>query len=207
MEQQCRLCFETDETTPFLTPCNCRGTQAYIHTHCLALYMQHYPDGICRVCRLPMKQLYDTAWMYGIFTLAWMVSLAYASTLPSEPRGMYLTLTGGFMMYCFMLRKLPVCFGVLAMCVSSLFLYATIDVIFWVLALVTGLLTAIVLWMYIPTAFLMLGLVILSGSFYSSMIVLYALSRKDPTLAGVVFCGVMFVWYAMIRARPPHRIV
>lgn len=207
MEQQCRLCFETDETTPFVTPCECRGTQAYIHTHCLALYMQHYPDAVCRVCRVQMKELHDVIWVYGIFTLSWMLTLAYASMLPSEPRGMYLVLTGGSMMYYFLLRQLPVGFGVLGMIVSASFLYASFDTMFWILAWTTGVLTLVILWMYIPTAFLLIGTVVLCSAFYSSMVVLYALSQKDPLLAGVLLCGIMFVWYVMIRARPPQRIV
>ena len=206
MDQQCRLCFETDETSPFLTPCNCRGTQAYIHTHCLALYM-HYPDGICRVCRFPMKLLHDTMWVYGMFTLAWMFTLAYAATLPPEPRGMYLVLTAGFMVYCFLLRELPVGIGVFGMIVSSAFLYASFDAMFWILLWATGVLAAIVLWMYIPSAFLLMGAIILCSAFYSNMIVLYALSQTEPLLAGVLLCGIMFVWYALIRARPPQRNV
>ncbi len=38
-----------------LTPCNCRGSSAFIHQGCLEEYLQHYPDGICRVCLVKMR--------------------------------------------------------------------------------------------------------------------------------------------------------
>jgi hypothetical protein len=207
MERQCRLCFETDETSQFLSPCDCRGTQAYIHTHCLALYMQHYPDGICRVCRSHMKPLHDVAFMYGMFTAAWMLTIGYASTLPSEPRGMYLMLTAGFILYCFILRQMPIWLGVLGMLMSSTFLYASPSVLFWTLLWFSALLTGIVLWMYIPLAFLMLGAVILFSAFYSTVFVLIVLANNEPAVSAMLICAMMFLWYLAIRARPPQRIV
>lgn len=48
---QCRICFEDGDAITLVTPCNCRGSSAYIHQACLDRYIQYYPDRICRVCR------------------------------------------------------------------------------------------------------------------------------------------------------------
>jgi len=55
MEQTCRICYATDHGGNMLTPCNCRGTSAFIHQECLERYLEHYPDGICRVCLVRMR--------------------------------------------------------------------------------------------------------------------------------------------------------
>ena len=38
-----------------VSPCNCQGSSAFIHEECLEQYLNHYPDGICRVCRVKMR--------------------------------------------------------------------------------------------------------------------------------------------------------
>ncbi len=207
MERQCRVCFETDQVTPFLSPCNCRGTQAYIHTHCLALYIRHYPDGVCRVCRSPMKSLENDDILYCSGTLAWMLALAYASTLPSNPRGMYLAMTAGVIVYYLIVRKRPLFFVVSGMMLSASFLYASAETMFWILAGFTGVITGVVLWMYIPTVYILIGAAILASAFYSVFLVVFALTRTEPTLAALLVCFLGTLWYLMIRARPPLRIL
>jgi hypothetical protein len=56
MEQVCRICYEPDDSnSQLVTPCECRGTSAYIHEACLDRYLSYYPDGICRVCLVKMR--------------------------------------------------------------------------------------------------------------------------------------------------------
>lgn len=50
----CRICLEDSPPETMLTPCKCTGTSAYIHHECLDMYLGHYPDRICRVCRSEM---------------------------------------------------------------------------------------------------------------------------------------------------------
>lgn len=38
-----------------ISPCNCQGSSAFIHEECLEEYLNHYPDGICRVCLVKMR--------------------------------------------------------------------------------------------------------------------------------------------------------
>lgn len=207
MERECRVCFDTEELTPFLTPCNCRGTQAYIHAHCLALYIRHFPSGICRVCRTPMKYTPNDESLYFIGSIAWMLALAYGSTIPSDPRGMYLMFVAGIILYYLDSRNLPLRYASLGMALSGSFLFFSETTLFWILASFTGLFTALVMWMYVPTIYLMTGAVILLATFYSSFLILFALIHTEPTLAGLLVCILGMVWYLLIRARPPIRIL
>ena len=50
----CRICLE--ENPPFVTPCSCKGTQAYVHRKCLNRWREqfsrnHRNYNICRECR------------------------------------------------------------------------------------------------------------------------------------------------------------
>lgn len=207
MERQCRLCFESDEITPFQSPCNCRGTQAYIHTHCLALYVQHFPDGICRVCLVRMKEVRSGDELYCIGLLFWILALGYANTLPSDPRGMYLTLVGGVILYYLIVRKRPIRFVVIGMGLSALCISASPETVLWALAIAGGMFAALVLWMYIPTAFLLLGTAILMSSAYTLAVLVLTYTRMTPLFTAVTLCILGAIWYLGIRARPPLRIL
>ena len=50
----CRICFGTDGRETMLSPCNCRGSSAFIHQECYERYLEHFPDGMCRVCNTRM---------------------------------------------------------------------------------------------------------------------------------------------------------
>lgn len=58
---QCRLCMQEQETpsqTHWMTPCRCKGSQAFIHAECLCMWFKHesYPDVIqCTVCLQNME--------------------------------------------------------------------------------------------------------------------------------------------------------
>ena len=54
MTDTCRICFGTDAQETMIAPCNCRGSSAYIHQECYDRYVEHFPDGICRVCMAQM---------------------------------------------------------------------------------------------------------------------------------------------------------
>lgn len=207
MERHCRICFEPDERTPFLRPCNCRGTQAYIHTHCLVMYCRYFPDRICRVCRVQMDAPDSTDALMWAAILAWIVALGYAATLPSDPRGMYLVLTAGMILSFLHSRSLALRYAGLGMLVSASFLFVSFPTIVSILLGFAGVMTCLVLWMYIPAAFLLAGGLIIASCFYSVAIVLFALTRTEPTLAAMLVCILGGVWYSAIRARPPLRIL
>lgn len=55
MTDTCRICFGTDAQETMISPCNCRGSSAYIHQDCYERYLEHFPDGLCRVCMSEMQ--------------------------------------------------------------------------------------------------------------------------------------------------------
>ena len=74
---QCRICF--DETGPFVSPCQCRGTAQYIHSKCLERYIEFYPERICHVCRTILKtpmtrREFVMLWGMCAFTNSWLWS-------------------------------------------------------------------------------------------------------------------------------------
>jgi hypothetical protein len=69
---ECRICFEEDDVTKFLSPCQCRGTSSFIHPSCLDRYIQYYPDRICRVCNTPFLQ-YNSRRDIGLCVVVFLV--------------------------------------------------------------------------------------------------------------------------------------
>ncbi|KAH8740892.1 hypothetical protein FG386_002438 [Cryptosporidium ryanae] len=58
--KECRFCFGSDTTlSPLIAPCNCKGTQEYIHSECLSKWQRiqvnnrPWSSKFCSVCRHP----------------------------------------------------------------------------------------------------------------------------------------------------------
>ncbi|KAH7648588.1 hypothetical protein FG379_002058 [Cryptosporidium bovis] len=58
--KECRFCFGSDTTlSPLIAPCNCKGTQEYIHLECLSKWQRiqinnrPWSSKFCSVCRHP----------------------------------------------------------------------------------------------------------------------------------------------------------
>lgn len=49
VKYNCRICFVEDDITNMITPCNCIGSQQYIHKKCLEKCIKHF-DNKCKVC-------------------------------------------------------------------------------------------------------------------------------------------------------------
>lgn len=208
MERQCRLCFDSDEITPFLTPCNCRGTQAYVHTHCLALYFQHFPDGICRVCRAKMEGMPDSNEVFYAFAVAfWSFNLAYASTLPRDVREMYLFLTIGVVVWMLYAKRLPVSIALMTMLISSIFITTSFATMMNILTASSIGFSLFLLWLYIPIQYLFLSMALGLAMFYTFAILLFALTRGDPVFGSILFSVFVYLWHLIVRARPPQRNV
>lgn len=205
MDRQCRICFESDERTPFLTPCECRGTQAYIHTHCLALYRWHFPNNVCRVCGNRMSLVQNEAKLDFLGLIGWLLALMSAEWLPMDSRRVYLVLVCGGIAYSLRVRGRPLRFAMLGMGISGACLVIPPPALGWVLAGMIGLVTGMVLWIYIPTAYLLVGVAILTSAFYSAFLLVYMLTRTNPTLASLLVCLLGTIWYGVIRARPSLR--
>jgi E3 ubiquitin-protein ligase DOA10 len=62
-EVKCRICW--DETGPFIVPCQCKGTQLYVHEVCLRTHILTPPlKGKCITCGTPfnLKNLIGVYW-------------------------------------------------------------------------------------------------------------------------------------------------
>ncbi|OII71608.1 zinc C3HC4 type domain-containing protein [Cryptosporidium andersoni] len=61
LNRECRFCFGAEDLyAPLITPCECRGTQAYIHLYCLCKWQKSQIDRpwsrkFCNICRYPYK--------------------------------------------------------------------------------------------------------------------------------------------------------
>jgi hypothetical protein len=55
MDRTCRICFSNENPESLVSPCVCTGSSAFIHEECLDRYLEHFPDGICRVCLVKMR--------------------------------------------------------------------------------------------------------------------------------------------------------
>ena len=50
VQKECRICFETTNQNQMLSPCDCSGTMAYIHSYCLKKTIELNVEEICRIC-------------------------------------------------------------------------------------------------------------------------------------------------------------
>lgn len=62
----CRICFEEDDESNLISPCNCIGSQKYIHLECLNRWRStniNNPEkrDICDICKEPYNTLLETA--------------------------------------------------------------------------------------------------------------------------------------------------
>lgn len=55
--KQCRICFEPETNTcnPLVSPCDCSGSQAFVHLECLNKWIQISGNATCGVCTTRFK--------------------------------------------------------------------------------------------------------------------------------------------------------
>lgn len=49
----CRICHESDNINPLLTPCLCSGTLRYVHQTCLTQWLTASETNSCELCKFP----------------------------------------------------------------------------------------------------------------------------------------------------------
>ena len=52
--KSCRFCY--GEEAPLIQPCNCKGSMAYVHGHCLGKWMETRPSLKCDICHYSIQQ-------------------------------------------------------------------------------------------------------------------------------------------------------
>lgn len=201
---QCRICLEEADPHEMRMPCQCRGTAAYIHRVCLEKYIQHYPDGICRVCKTPFtvsRSIGETmivCCMVSLFTYL----LLYSRLDPLSRLGLFLAILasiliqlmfrlfdGVFFLQIFALVVVPLSIGN----VPELLTY--LGFVILTTAFYFGL-------MYIaPQPIIMLGMILLVTA-YASM---FLLSLLMIDLHGFVVVFALFGVFlrAWARCHPP----
>ena len=61
LSTSCRICHESSEETSLIRPCNCSGTQQFIHFHCLKEWIETSNDDVCSVCKTKYDGLVMTS--------------------------------------------------------------------------------------------------------------------------------------------------
>lgn len=69
---ECRICFEGDEEEPFVSPCACKGTGAFVHLSCLTKWRNKAANReayhTCMECRQPYKLTWrERGWCVVLF--------------------------------------------------------------------------------------------------------------------------------------------
>uniref|UniRef100_A0A914CJ07 RING-CH-type domain-containing protein n=1 Tax=Acrobeloides nanus TaxID=290746 RepID=A0A914CJ07_9BILA len=54
----CRICMDEEQTSNLISPCNCRGSMAFIHRHCLDQWYEIRQNEFCGTCHY----YYATEW-------------------------------------------------------------------------------------------------------------------------------------------------
>lgn len=91
------------------------------------------------------------------------------------------------------------------MWVSASILFLPFATAFQWIAVLSLSLVVTTLCVYVPLRFLMLAMAIVIAAVYSFAILVYALAHTSPPVVSIVVCGIAYLWYAAIRARPPIR--
>lgn len=96
----CRICLGTDHQERLISPCNCRGSSAFIHQECLEQYLEYFPDGICRVCQVRMQLAEAPEIGLGVVALFFTIIVLNNAIIPGAVK---LAILAGFVV---MLREL-----------------------------------------------------------------------------------------------------
>lgn len=195
---QCRICFE--EGGPVLSPCNCRGTAAYIHRQCLDRYIQHYPDRVCRVCRTEFSIPRAFHEILGIVVVFFILNLfLMLSRERLLVKGFLMTLVWMTLYYYSMLNLLNGFVYTMLSCLWMVFLpggdYKAIVSILVILGGVSFLYT---LFRFIPSQYVLNFIAILLGYSYVAFLTLMTLTTADSFTFTIYMSLTFLVWNAFL---------
>jgi len=54
-EKCCRYCFEGENVSKLISPCDCKGSAAYIHKQCVTRWMIHSESKTCELCQVEFR--------------------------------------------------------------------------------------------------------------------------------------------------------
>ena len=203
MSRQCRICLDTENPNSMVSPCNCRGTSAYIHSKCLNEYLHHYPDGLCRVCRKNMIVVYP----YEIILFAMLMILLLYTNIPTHTKFIYVLMT----LPIFLTNRIHKIFTLSSViglvCLSSLFLVIqpeySIPMILGIT--IVGVLATIA--HYIPPQFILMLASIGLGGLYIGILTIYIATTTDSYMLSYFSTFVSMLWLLFVNLRPPFHAI
>ena len=210
MERQCRICFDTEDQENLVTPCLCRGSAQYIHQECLERYIQHYPDGICRVCLTPFetrqKNQLSIFYTFCIVFLGFILYLLSPSTHSPSKTILLLLLASVLGVYWKMNWYTPVVVLLSLMIMLFFGFHSGFHYSNQHSVLVFSIALAIYsLFIYIPQPYLLFLMMIVMGCGYAYIVLMIALENVDPQTTGLFFAIVFLLWNIITIVRPPLR--
>lgn len=205
---QCRICFE--DGGDGVTPCQCRGTSAFIHTSCLDKYIRYYPDRICRVCKTAFTGPHNSKYEFDI---AWgILGVSFCFLFASDARFVAkVMLMGSIALLTFYYVKrnfwgpTPLVFlGIL----TILFIPRANPVVacIW-LAILGSAAVVYTLSFFVPVLFVLGIVVTLFMSMYIGMLTYAAYGVLDNFAFTVYVCVLYLVWYGWVQERPRLRFM
>lgn len=204
---QCRICFE--EGGEFLSPCDCRGTSAYIHPDCLDRYFEHYPDRICRVCRsimtLPRSK---REWVYVITTCLFVHALLLASgqSLLFKLLALIFFWNVGVYYVSIDLFSGKTFLGLL--CLWGLFLPGgNYQAITTMLLAIGGIALMYTLFVFVPPQYVFRMVTILLLFLYAAFLAMITLTSMDTPTFVLYLTSTFLIWYAGIQGANPVRLI
>lgn len=201
---QCRICLDESDQEELISPCQCRGSAAFIHRRCLLQHIDHYPDGICRVCKTSFyRSTSISETVIVCFLVSFFTSIVTQSQLSLAVRGvlilaaiasvgmysMFRMFDTTFAFQFLFLSVIPLIIGD----ASSIMMYLG----FWILC--TGI---FLLLTYIPIHAIFTFLIVLFVSLYLGMFLLSILTLDLHAFVIALTASGMFlrVW---VRYHPP----
>ena len=210
MLPQCRICLESNNPDTLISPCACRGTAMYIHIRCLENHIRYYPDGLCTVCRYPMK--YTTRQEYFAFAtmfLCMFVLLIISNMDLLTKLFALVTFTAvlvGLLLRHSILQEVSLVVTTFAV---TIFGATTTDprVFMMFIVVMIAFATLATLVRYIPHEYVMLFVAIVFLGLYMGVFMVAVSLAADIYGTSVILTTLLLFWYAWIRAHPPLRQV
>lgn len=203
---ECRICLQSDRQESMLRPCQCRGTSAYIHEHCLRTYLHYYPDRLCRVCHEPMEHPrmdIEQNVICSIIVIVWSCILLELSTMAFPYKLLCIATLAALVVHHALRKQLS--YGIVAVCLlsSGLMAMTAPDVILQTVILVYALLGIAALCYFLSADMLFFVILIGLALTYSILLTLAVATRSDPAFTSLFLIAVTVFWLAFVRPVPP----
>lgn len=210
MERQCRICFDTENQETLVSPCLCRGSGEYIHKECLERYIQHYPDGICRVClapfEVPQKNQLSIFYTFCIAFVGFVLYLVSPSIQSPSKLALLLLMASVLGVYWRMNWYTPV---IVLASIAIMLLFGFQTAIRYTnrepILIFVSLMLIYTLFLYIPQPYMMFLMMIVMICCYTYIVLMVALENVDPQMTGLFFAIVFLLWNVVTIVRPPLR--